>query len=322
MRKSIAFLLALIVMQDGHSQPDFSSPTASLQEKLSEKSIGKKRENSRIISFDLNGGLIFFEARLNGVKDTFILDTGSPGLLLNEDTNPSDSSSFSAVGVSGKVTFQKKKGQLFQMGNMHKRGLESLCADLSHLERVKKQRFRGMVGHKVFEENELLIDYLNKTIQLLDNEKEDIVGGLCRKGKIPFVKQQHFAVVSVKIGGRKYNFGIDTGAEVNLLDQEIAKWLSDKHLQKTRTIKIRGVNKRKVQASEVNISKMRVNRKDYHDMPFVIMDMQNLNAGFGIELDGLLGYPFLSSSIFSIDYKNQFLQIWEQVKENIMVQKR
>ena len=266
--------------------------------------------------------MIFFEADLNGVSDTFVLDTGSPGLLLNEVVEKTDSCALQAVGVGGGITFHKQKGQLFQMGNFHKRNLESLSVDLTHLEKVKKQKFRGMVGQSVLQFLEIVLDYEAETMQLLKGGEEEEVAGFCRTKQIPFTFQQHFAVVEVKIGNRNYHFGIDTGAEVNILDTKIAKRLSSRLFTETNSIKIRGVNKKGVSAKVGNISKMNIKGNKIEDMQFVLMDMKNLNSGKGIDLDGLLGYPFLSSGIFSIDYVDQVIHVWGVEQEEIIVRKQ
>ena len=57
-------------------------------------------------------------------------------------------------------------------------------------------------------------------------------------------------------------------------------------------------------------------------MEFVFANMKHLNESFESDLDGLLGYPFLSAAIFSIDYRTNRLCIWERsIHEEIEILK-
>jgi Aspartyl protease len=271
------------------------------------------------VPFQLNGGLIFFEAQFNGISDTFVLDTGSPCLLLNEQADKKSKNCYSAVGVSGSLLFEKKSGHTFQIGATSTTEVVSLSANLSHLEKVKKQSFRGMVGKEILAGFELFLDYKNKVMSLLKGGASEQVKGYNRMQSIAFDTQQHFVVLKVKIGKRTYKFGLDTGAEVNIIDDEVAKWLPSKLFQLTDKIKIRGVNPKGVGADVGEVSSCTIAGQTINNMPFVVMDMSVLNEGNNVELDGLLGFPFLSSNLFSIDYVNEMFHVWSP-DEDILVE--
>ncbi|HHS94980.1 MAG TPA: hypothetical protein ENJ45_00195 [Phaeodactylibacter sp.] len=270
---------------------------------------------AKTFSFQLNGGLIFFEAMLNGQLDTFVLDTGSPGLLLNEPIDLECESNYSAVGVNSDLTFQKKKGHRFQVANVVKKNLSSLSINMEHLEKLKNQKFKGMVGQRIFATHELLLDYKTNRISLLNGGQKERVENAQRTEAIPIEQQQHFAVIKIKIGKRSYNFGIDTGAEVNIIDDDLAHRLSPKKFKKTKKIKIRGVSQQGSHAQVGEITEVAFGSQTLNDLPFVAMDMRTLNKGKGMKLDGLLGYPFLSSGLFSIDYIAKKFYIWSRVIE-------
>jgi len=48
-------------------------------------------------------------------------------------------------------------------------------------------------------------------------------------------------------------------------------------------------------------------------MSYVVMDMEGMNSIYGIKLDGILGYPFLASQKFSINYADKMMYIWKDV---------
>ncbi len=308
MRKQLWLLAVWAVLQTGISQSAVPQSATLIQTVTTENGMPPHSGSPAFLSFDLNGGLIFFEAMLNGQSDTFILDTGSPDLMLNEPDIDMDSMVSAAIGVNGGLVFMTKKNVEFQMANGQQQKIQTLGADLSHLEEVKKQSFRGMVGHEVLKDHELFIDYANKKMQLLDGQQTP--AGYKRTMRLPFKMQQHFVVIEAKVGSKKLKFAIDSGAEVNVLDHQLSKRFSEKILRKNKTINVRSVNKNKLGAELATLSKMFINEKKYANMPFVLMDMAHLNSGYGINLDGLLGFPFLSANVISIDYINDELCIW------------
>lgn len=320
MRKSLLLLGLLLVWQWSMAQMDREVLSVVLGEQTYEKGLLETAIpfKSNTIPFHLNGGLIFFKAKMNGVSDTFVLDTGSPGLLLNESVKEDDNNSFAAVGVSGGLLFQRKSGYTFEMGPSLNTDVNSLSANLTHLEKVKGQDFRGMVGYSLIKKHELFLDYKNRLMRLLDGGALAKQKGLYRAESVPITFQQHFAVLKVKIGKRTFHFGLDTGAEVNIIDTEVARWLPAKFFELTETIKIRGVSKKGVGADVGEISKCTIANKEIENMSFVVMDMTVLNEGKNVQLDGLLGYPYLSSDLISIDYVNEMLHIWK-AEEEIMV---
>jgi Aspartyl protease len=326
MRKPLLLLWLLLVAQNAIAQQAMALQTMfdnwsalwNLDLLLKEDPPSNSTVKSNHIPFHLNGGLIFFEAQFNGISDTFVLDTGSPCLLLNEQANTKSKNCYSAVGVSGSFYFEKKSGHTFQMGAEASTDVVSLSANLSHLEKVKKQCFRGMVGQELLAGFELFLDYKNKVMSLLKGGAAEEVKGYTRLQSISFDTQQHFVVLNVKIGRRTYKFGLDTGAEVNIIDNDVAKWLPAKYFQVTEKIKIRGVSPKGVGAEVGQVSTCNIAGQTINNMPFVVMDMSVLNEGNSVELDGLLGFPFLSSNLFSIDYVNELLHVWSS-NEDVLV---
>ncbi|MFK7808314.1 MAG: retropepsin-like aspartic protease [Saprospiraceae bacterium] len=316
MRKPFLLLGMLLLMQQFVAQQPnahFASNTSQSMEQFFSSASHLIRTN--FISFHLNGGLIFFKAKLNGVSETFVLDTGSPGLLINERVNQKTENSFSAVGVSGGLHFQKEYGNTFEMGETLCADVHTLCTNLSHLEKVKSQRFKGMVGHELLKNNEVVLDYKNKQMGLLEGGAKEEVSGYYRSSSVPIDFQQHFAVIKVKIGRKTYHFGLDTGAEVNIIDADIARWLPNRLFEITEKIKIRGVSKKGIGTKVGEISNCEIAGKKVEGMEFVLMDMDVLNEGRNLELDGLLGFPFLSSELFSIDYVSELLHVWKAEEE-------
>jgi len=314
MRKPLVLLGLLLILQQAMAQEERQVFASLFGDELSIKGIATigLPVKSNIIPFQLNGGLIYFKAKLNGVSDTFVLDTGSPGLLLNEMADMKNENIFSAVGVNGGLNFQRKSGHTFEIGESLLFDVSSLSVNLSHLEKVKKQKFRGMVGHRLLERNELFLDYQNGIMRLLEGGGNEDIKGIVRSSSSPIKFQQHFAVLKVKIGKRTFHFGLDTGAEVNIIDKRIAKWLPSKLFEKTETIKIRGVSEKGVGADVGKISTCLIADKEIKGMSFVVMDMTVLNEGKSVQLDGLLGYPFLSSGLFSIDYVEGVFYSWKK----------
>jgi len=107
--------------------------------------------------------------------------------------------------------------------------------------------------------------------------------------------------------------GIDTGAEVNLISSKTFSKIKRSSLSEKDSLRIRGLNEDTHELEQVTIKNTIVKGKNYKDMDFVVMDLSNMNKAYGVELDGILGYSFLASQKFSINYIDQKLYIWKQV---------
>jgi Aspartyl protease len=272
------------------------------------------------IPFELEGGLIFVEATLGGKTKNYILDSGAPTLIINSKQYSTKNSETFVAGVSGHIAVETKIVKDFNLGTIKSKSLKAYILDISHLEKIKKRSIEGLIGMEHFCKSEILIDYEKKEILFLPKKRGNKIEGFEMVKEIYFGSKNHMPVVKLKIGKRIYTFGIDSGAEVNLLSKEFRKKILKENFQITESRGITGIENKIEKVESVIINKATLNKKAFYDMEFVFANMKHLNESYATELDGLLGYPFLSAAIFSINYRKNKLCIWEKsIREEIEI---
>ncbi len=316
MRKLFFTLSLFLFSLSAESQLQLANPINVKQfnnKRLKKKARRKKAIIEEYIPFDLKGGLIFLTANMSGQQDSFVLDTGAPSLLLNRKV-PIDSSDTVATDITGSVPMQNVIIPKFIIGNITTERVNAYFLDLSHIQANKQHKVAGMIGYEQIKGHELFLDYQRRQMLLLDTERGIYPEAIEPSGYIPFTMQKHFIVVVVKIGGKKLKFGIDTGAEVNLLSKKTYEKLAAHFkFEKEDSIRIRGVKEKALNSQQVIIEQTIIRRKNYANMPYVVMDMERMNNIYEIKLDGILGYPFLASQKFSINYADKMMYIWKDV---------
>lgn len=288
-QSSVAYLAA----------PSFENTTAKFT---------KKTETNK--TFELIGGMIFIEANVNGKTGTFILDTGAPGVILNEKPQQK-SEDLIAGGINGTVEIGEVNIQNFAWGIINLSDIQGYSLDISHLEKSFEKKIAGLIGFDVLADFELLFDYQNKQIQILPARKNELHKNNKPIQKIAFQKQGHLPVIQAKIGKKTYNFGIDTGAEVNLLAAHILQKLEEDVLIINASTTIQGLDNSPQSVQVGTIKNTRVQDTEFPEMEYLFVDFSKINDNRETKIDGLLGFTFLEKSKVSINYKKQKIYFWE-----------
>ncbi len=285
--------------------PDFNQVVLAISETPSKTAFG----------FDLSGGLIFVEAQLSQGKDSFILDTGAPTVVINSKSNLYNPRQETAVGLSGTLSVRSVRLDRFVMDNIYKKKIHALATDISHLETLKSRRIAGLVGYEALKDHEVLIDYQQKTLTFLKQNDRRMVGNLIPVEEHKMKIRGHLPVIKVKIGRKSYLFGVDTGAEVNVINAKLYKKLK-KHCLQTKEAKyLQGLDRGKCKAFSTHLRNVRLKRHSFNELEIVFADISYLNYSSGLQLDGILGYPFLKQAVFSLNYKDKKLCLWEAIPE-------
>ena len=186
-----------------------------------------------------------------------------------------------------------------------------LPLDISHLEESFDREIAGLIGFDVLADFELLFDYEKHEVQILNARKNSLHKNNQPLQKISFQKQGHLPVIQAKIGGKSYRFGIDTGAEVNLLDKTILKDLDKNAATVLADEPIQGLENATLLVPAVSVNNTVVQSNDFPDMKYLFVDFSAVNQDQAAKIDGLLGFPFLEKTKVSINYKKQKIYIWE-----------
>ncbi|MCF6297393.1 MAG: aspartyl protease family protein [Flavobacteriaceae bacterium] len=286
----------------------------------SERKISKPKNDVITIPFFMIGNLMAVEVMLNNEKKIFLFDSGSPKVILNSkyikknDTIKTKSIS-SAKGVNGSISglnielVEKIEFAGITMGNQ-----KILTLDISHIEKSLETEIFGLIGYEIVKDYDLLFDYQKKVLILINpdyfaqyKQKKLLNSKLTI---IPFELSSHIPVIKTIIGKKTYSFGIDCGAEVNLMDAKLLKPVTKylKHIEKDT---LSGADKNSKEVAKGLIKKMKIGKLQFKNLNTVFNDMSHLNNGYKLQLDGLIGFEILSKQRTIISYNRKEMIIIE-----------
>ncbi len=311
------FIASILMVTHLNVQMTFQSEPVHLT--FQEKYFQTQVEGVIESDFELVGGLIFLDAKLDGQPQSFILDTGSPHLFLNSSL-PGKKSGFEINGVGGKRKVKRMSKINFDWQGIKLKRNVSYALDLGNIARIKKRDFAGLISYDQVKRKELLIDYEKEKMFLISKSNKSFFENYEKADKVWFRMVGHIPVVKVKIGKKRYYFGIDTGAEINVIDQRLKNRFPKDMITSNILGQIMGGGNKKIQVNHVQVKEMKIGKSYYKNQPFAFADLSFLQGENGIQLDGLLGYPFLKEALFSINYRKKQLCKWElKVNEDELI---
>lgn len=298
------------------AQDAFQLPTARL-ENPTLPSPPKKMFSGPTIPFELVKGIIFIRAEVNGRPGWFAIDTGAPEVLVN--SRKPTRNGVESLGVCGLVRARWTTLKTFRVGHVQRRHLPALAMDLTHLEEITGRRIDGMIGYAFLKNYELFVDYEQSYLQLLPPNRRSRRALPQPQTELPFVLNGHLPVLKARVGKRTLFFGLDTGAGANLLSSRKLKKIQEHVVHPGAKAKLVGLSPDVRPSSLVTIAHTRIRDNTFPRMRFVIADISHMQSLDSFNVDGLLGYPFLQSTKFSINYRMRKLYIWESQEPGLMV---
>ncbi len=262
-------------------------------------------------SFKQIRGLIFVEVELNGKEAYFILDSGAPVVVLNSKYFSNGMEDGSAQGVSGSLQRQQIHIDSFRWGNIELADTDLMGLDLSHLEEELDHPFKGLIGYDLLQDFELLIDYEKEQLLLFKDGQTDYHQKIQPQSELSFSYQLHIPVLEVEIAGAHYDLGLDTGAEQNLLSQAGFDRLPKESFEVQEQTELRGADKNVTEVQRFIVHESKLSGQSFEAMSFVSADISHLTAGYGLKIEGLVGYPFLSQQLCSIDFADKKIYFWD-----------
>lgn len=267
--------------------------------------------NEQIIPFQLSGGFIMVHAAINGKPSSCIFDTGAPSIILNKDEDLMSDTNDYGISVTGKTKIKSTVVQSFQMGKLKKKNIEAMEIDISHIEEMKNLTIDGIIGVEALKGQEVLIDYKNEEIRFLPKKTKKKSSEKEKIATVSFYMKNQLPVIKVKIGKKRFYFGVDTGAEVNVLNLNSKSKLSDFNLKAGEPKMMTSVSQEKSLSESVIFDQFKVGGQTINDCQFVYMDFAAFNLNNEIQLDGILGYPFLKEHLISFDFRRSKLNFWK-----------
>ncbi len=262
-----------------------------------------------LIGARLAGGLIMVQARLNGRLGNYILDTGASHLFINQQLV--NEKTVQAYGAGNQVSVQSDLAARFEIGPVTFSDQPIYKMDMRHLEALKNCQIDGIIGTKLLKNFTLFVDYKNGKVELTPADQTPGNPNLTALQTYPFKMQGHFPMLSVSVNDVDYEFALDTGAEANIFSGIFEQDLST-HTQELRVGKVRTIAQSTLMVRNFTLTEMECLSLSYTQLGFMFSDLEALNQAYGVQLDGILGYPFLRRHPFTIDFSKDRLVIWRR----------
>lgn len=270
--------------------------------------------------------LILIEAVVDGLKGYFIFDTGAPRLLLNADYFKADKGTNLTPneltnGINGPI---QSKGiclvKRFNFGKIQRKHLLVDLIAIKHLEKSINMKIHGLIGYEIFKGYELILDYKNMEICFWKLDKKGKVLSEDQKynsktaiDSVNINLIKHFPYIEIAIAGKKLRFGLDTGAQTNIVDK---KWLGElkPYFHFDKKVSLVGVDGKRSVVEQGNWSSLWIHHTKYEDMNTIIGNMEHVNKAGNLRFAGILGAAFLSQYRVAINYRKKKLYLWKPEK--------
>jgi hypothetical protein len=273
-----------------------------------------------IIPFTRAGKLILIQGRADTTEGNFILDTGSPGLVLNNTyfreyfvTEPHNTSRRTITGEAGQT--QQTVVRNFRLGNFNYIQADAELVNLGHLEQSKGVKILGLIGVSMFKQCEMIIDYANNVIHLHHIGKKErntyqhaMLNDPAKYLVYPIDIRENRILVKTNIGNRDLQFVIDYAAETNIIDGRLPDKILDSVEINGRII-LSGAGSRKIEALSGALSSLKVGGLQITGLPVVITNLENTCFGSMNCINGVLGYDFLSRYKLAFNFIKRKLYI-------------
>ena len=270
------------------------------------------------LPFRQAGRLIVVEASAENKTGNFILDTGSEKLVLNSVhySGGINRKGITTAGVTGSIqNLGHKSIRDFQSAGFTFQKLQADIVDLSHIENKKHIEVLGLIGYEVVKDFELIIDYqlrqitltrTNKTGERLDSFAilEPIIDSL------DVSMQAHFVVLKGWVDNTPVSFGLDSGAELNLINRKVKRKVLD-HFKISKRVMLNGAGQQQIEVLAGKLYRFRSGNQRCSGMRTLLTNMTDMNKSFHTNMDGLLGFEFLCMRRTIINYKKKKLYFLE-----------
>lgn len=272
------------------------------------------------LPFRFSGNLMLVELSVDSIRGDFILDTGAPHLVLNK-TYFRNYPRFgevlaSGISVAGNVGNQTRVG-LLDFGGLEFEDVDADMVPLSHLESTTGTPIYGLIGLNLLARLELSIDFDAGFLEFRPvNRRGDLLLALAPDTadvELSMTGSNRQLFVDGSVAGKVLRFCLDTGAETNLLDNQ----LSNKVMQTVQLIRrtsITGSTGRVSEALLARVTSMQFGKEVYPGMPAVILDLAPLKSAFQIGFEGVLGMDFFyRHRKMVINLSQRKVRLWKRV---------
>lgn len=311
MSRHATLLLALVTLAaSGWGQRDVAALAALSSGRVgaSERSVeAQDGALSKVIGFEVSGAFIIVEASVDGRSGRYILDSGAPGLILNDRVLEAIDS---AVALGSVVPIGQRRVGSFAWGPLRQTAIDAYVLDLSYLEGDHGSDIAGIIGYDQLAVHPVAIDYPRRTISFLPSHR-----AARREGtRISFRLRGHLPVLSAVVDRQRIGLAFDTGAGINLIDHGYFPDFEDVSAE-LPAVGVRGLGAVTQLVPRRSVALTQTDQTNWLHLPYGFADLSSFDeslsdgstAGRGI--DGVLGQEWMRNRVITIDYSRGRLYV-------------
>jgi hypothetical protein len=282
----------------------------------------KEDSSSCVIPFNKVGNLILVKAKADSTEGNFILDTGSPYLVLNvvyfrnyPVTVASDENHTSISGVNDAVT--KTTVKQFSFGTLKYYWEKADLIDLGHIENSKGVKILGLIGLSLLQQCEVIIDYSQSLIYLhrigkkeAKNYRSEQLNDASLYTTIPIIIEDQKIIAKTEMAGKKLQFMLDSGSETNILDSRLSDKVFDQ-VDITGRINVRGTGNALIEALQGNLKGMKLGSENLENLPVLITNLDRTCFSNGSCINGVLSLEFLPLKKIGFNFVTRKMYLWK-----------
>ncbi|TDW96483.1 pepsin/retropepsin-like aspartic protease family protein [Dinghuibacter silviterrae] len=273
-----------------------------------------------ILPFTRAGNLILVRAKADTTDGFFVFDTGAPNLVLNityfrryPTTNPTESGGVTGAVVNALQTHVDS----VHLGPVHYFHLDADLINLGHIENTKGVKIFGLLGMKLFEKFEVIIDYDQSLIYLHLLTRKDgpgyrsaLLNDTSAYGTVPIDLDADKIIVHTTLKGKKLRFVVDSGAETSVLDSRLPNKVFES-VEVTRRVHLSGSGNTRVDALYGNLKDLQLGDQTIASLPVLITNLQSMCDAYNNCIDGMLSFDFLSLHKIGFNFVSRKMYIWK-----------
>ncbi len=260
--------------------------------------------------------LTLVQASVDKQEGFYILDTGTPDLVLNRTYFDGELSEKVFYGINDEFLDIRTKYVDLRIGDFEVR-VKAKIIDFSAIESLTGVPILGAIGNDAFKDCEIVFDYVFNnefTIYRLDENGNPLNRKALHQSPsqtLPFLNKGSMPSVLACIGGQSVRLGLDSGAGANLVDKRKKSPFGCclKDLGKKR---LRGFGAAVEMTPFAEISGLAVGEIHCKPMQAFVTSLHQFNSDLkGPDIDGIMGYEFLSRYRTAINFRKKEVYIWD-----------
>ncbi len=262
------------------------------------------------------GRIFLIEATVDSMTGNFIFDTGAPGLILNSTYFRDLDKVYNQTGggiTGANQELSRKKIEKLEIGELYFNKLYATVTNLGHIENKKGVKILGLIGVNLLKEFELIIDFneaimnisrLDKSGERMEPSPMECIPTVSHKIKVI----NNVILMKGQIGDKKLSFCLDTGAETNVLEIGLPDRIVNTVAINRRSV-LHGTGQASSEVLYGSMTDFRIDNTALQGMNAVLTDLSQLNAMYGMQIDGMLGYDFFKQGVIRMNLKKKEIGI-------------